>query len=273
MAPLKTELIKLSWYPVNLTSRLPGWLSAKSALVIDLDSRSILFSKNPDLQLMPASTTKIMTALVVLEDYSLDRMISVENPVFLGQVMKLEEGERITVKNLLYGLLIQSANDAAEVLASNFPGGRQAFIKKMNEKTKEFYLKDTTFVNPTGVEEYGHYSTVHDLSLLATVALENPLFQEIVSTKEIIVTDVTGKIEHKLENVNKLLGKVGGIKGVKTGWTESAGECLISFVERENHGIITVVLGSQDRFGETSHLIEWAFANHRWEATGTNQQQ
>lgn len=266
VAAQKSEFIPPSFYPINFTGRQPDWLSARSTLVIDLDSRAILFAKNPDWQLMPASTTKIMTALVILEAFPLHQVIRVEEPSWLGQVMRLKKDEEITVKNLLYGLLVQSANDAAEVLAANFPGGKTAFIKRMNQKADELYLQDTHFTNPMGVEEFGHYSTVHDLAILAAFALKDQTFREMVATEAITVSDVSGEIQHSLENINELLGEVRGIKGVKTGWTERSGECLVSFVEREGQQIITVVLGSQDRFGETRYLIEWAFANHQWQA-------
>ena len=262
----KSEFVLPSAYPVNFTHKKPDWLSAKSALVIDLDSRSLLYLKNPDQRLMPASTTKIMTALVVLEHYPLEKVLKVREPFLVGQVMELEANEEITVKNLLYGLLVQSGNDSAEILAENFTNGKSGFIQRMNQKAKELHLEETTFSNPTGIEAYDHYSTVHDLAILAAFALQNPIFKEIVATKAITVSNVTGEIQHPLENINKLLGKVRGIKGVKTGWTENAGECLVSYTERDERGIITVILASQDRFGETKHLIEWAFANHRWQS-------
>lgn len=239
---------------------------------MDLDSRALLYVKNPDLSLMPASTTKIMTALVVLERDRLNKTINVGKVYTVGQVMKLQPQEEITIKDLLYGLLVQSGNDAAMALASDYPGGVEAFVKKMNEKAKEIYLKNTTFTNPIGIEEYGHYSTAHDLTLLAAFALKNQEFQSIVATKEITVFDKSGKIKHVLNNVNQLLGEVEGIKGVKTGWTENAGECLIAEVERNNHQIITVVLGSQDRFQETKTLIEWVFANHKWQPIPATQE-
>lgn len=265
VAAEKAALVPPSFYPVNFTERQPDWLSSRSVLVIEPESRSILFQKNPDLRLMPASTTKMMTALVTLENYSLDQVLRTDSPFLLGRVMRLVPQEQITVRNLLYGLLVASANDSAELLAENFPGGRRAFIARMNEKAAELHLYDTHFVNPTGVEEWRHYSTVHDLVILAAEAFKNQTFQEMVGTRAITVSDVTGMISHPLENINELLGEVRGLKGIKTGWTEHSGECLISFVERDGHKIMTAVLGSGDRFGETRSLIKWAFANHQWQ--------
>ncbi len=252
-------------YPVNFTGQQTPWLSARSALAIDLNSKVIIFARNPDSQLIPASTTKIMTALVSLEQYSLDQVLEVKQAYPIGMVMELEQGERMTVKNLLKAMLVGSANDAAMVLAENYPGGLEKFIERMNQKAKEFYLDKTIFKNPTGVEDEGHITTAHDLLVLTSEAVKNDIFREIISIKKTKVWDITGEKEYELENINELLDVVPGLKGVKTGWTENAGECLVSWVERDNHNILTVVLGSQDRFGDTQNLVEWVFANFRWE--------
>ena len=257
-------ILSLSKYPINHTGVPAPFLSARSAIVVDLDSKALLFQKNPDLKLLPASTTKIMTALIALEEYDLDDVVTVNSVNVEGQTMELEFGEKITVENLLYGLLVQSGNDAAVALAQHYPGGEEEFIKAMNNKLKELNLHDTQFQNPTGLDNYGHYTTVHDLSLLSTQALKNDTFKKIVSTSNLTVTDVTGEIEHELETINDLLGKIPGLKGIKTGWTELAGECLVTYTKRNSREIIVVVLGSQDRFGESETLIDWSFTNHQW---------
>jgi len=252
-------------YPIHTGVPAPA-LFARSAIVVNVDSKATLFFKNPDTPLFPASTTKMMTAIIAREVYDLDQAITVPEGIeSIGQVMELEPGEKVTVENLLYGLLVASGNDAAEVLAQSGPEGREAFIDKMNEKAKSFRLEKTTFKNPSGIEDDGHVSTTHDLAILAAEFLKDPLFSKIVKTKAITITDESGQIGHELENINELLGKVRGLKGVKTGWTENAGECLVAYVERDGRKIITVVLGSSDRFGETEKLVEWAFANHSWQ--------
>ena len=252
-------------YPVHTGTPAPA-LSTRSAIVVDVDSKAVLYLKNPDQPFFPASTTKMMTAIVARQVYDLDQIITVPEDIeAIGQVMELEVDEKITVENLLYGLLIASGNDAAEVLAQSNPEGREVFIGKMNEKAKELRLEKTTFKNPSGIEEDSHVSTTHDLAILAAEFLGDPLLSKIVKTKAITITDESGQIGHELENINELLGKVRGLKGVKTGWTENAGECLVSYVERDGRKIITVVLGSADRFGETEKLIEWAYGNHQWE--------
>jgi len=257
-------LISASEYPFNHTGLPAPSLSARSAIIIDVNSKAILFQKNSDLKLLPASTTKIMTGLVALETYDLDDIVTIDTANGTGQTMELEVNERITVESLLYGLLVQSANDAATALAEFHPDGHDGFIVAMNQKAQDLHLFDTQFANPSGLDAYGHYTTVHDLSLLAAQAMENPIFKRIVSTQGITVSDVDNSIFHELEAINQLLGEIPGLAGIKTGWTELAGECLVTYTKRDTHEIIAVVLGSQDRFGETRQLIDWTFANHQW---------
>lgn len=252
-------------YPVNLYNTPAPYLTARSAIVIDPVTKNQIYIKNQNQRLLPASTTKIVTALVALDHFDLDKVITIDSVHQTGQTMKLVSGEKITVKNLLYGILVQSANDAATVLAQNFPGGEDAFIQQMNQKVKSLGLSDTNFTNATGLDAYEHYTTVHDLALIAVHAMENPTFQTMVSTTGITVTDTSQEITHDLNTINKLLGQIPGLLGVKTGWTELAGECLVTYTKRDNHAIITVVLGSQDRFGESAQLINWVFNNHRWQ--------
>jgi D-alanyl-D-alanine carboxypeptidase len=206
-----------------------------------------------------------MTGLIVLENYDLDDVVTIQSINGPGQTMDLEIGERITVKNLLYGLLVQSGNDAAAALAQFHPQGEKAFIAAMNQKAKDLHLNHTQFTNAAGLDTYGHYTTVHDLSLLAAEAMKNRTFKKMVSTQGVTVADVDNTIVHQLEAINQLLGEVPGLTGIKTGWTELAGECLVTYTQRNGQAIITVVLGSQDRFGESQALIDWAFANHSWE--------
>ncbi|MDP3998747.1 MAG: D-alanyl-D-alanine carboxypeptidase family protein [bacterium] len=251
-------------YPVKTTNAPPPDLTAGSALVLDLASSVVLYEKKPNTRFAPASTTKIMTALVALETYELDDVLTVKTAEKEGRIMYLQQGERMTAENLLYGLLVHSANDAAVTLAENYPGGREKFISAMNRKAKKLNMNNTHFENENGLEQESHYVSSIDLARLAAYALNNPTFLDIVETKKIAVMDVEQKEVHQLENVNTLLGKIPGLYGVKTGWTENAGECLVAVTERQGNKIMTVVLKSEDRFGETEKLINWAFANHRW---------
>lgn len=239
-------------------------ISAEGVLAIDLPSGISLYEKNPDASLLPASTTKIVTALVALDAYPLDQVIRVGNVRIEGQKMGLTFGEEMRVEDLLYGLLVFSANDAAEALAEGYPGGREAFVNAMNQKTADLSLENTSFYNPSGLDGNGHVTTARDLIRVSEVAMRNPEFAKIVGTREIIVSDISGKTLHHLTNINELLGKVPGVMGVKTGWTENARENLVTYIERDNHKVMIAVLGSQDRFGETKELIDWIFGNYRW---------
>lgn len=252
-------------YPQSDGTKIP-YHSARAVVIQDLESKTILYSKNPDMLTLPASITKVMTALVALDYWSdLDTIIEVKNEDrAIGQTIKLERGEQITIKNILYGLLVHSGNDAALALAENFPGGYTAFVSTMNKKAQELHLDHTTFKNPSGVEQYGHSTTARDLAVLAAYAMQNTIIAQMAQTKRIVITDITSSISHDLETTNELLGVIPGMIGLKTGWTTNAGECLVSFVERDGHQIVVVVLGSLDRFGDSTALINWAYAHHNW---------
>ncbi len=270
---LDFPFLSVANYPINFKEVPPPLLTARSVAVVDRDSSVLLYGRNEKLQILPASTVKIMTALVALDYYSLDQVLVVGKIDDLGQDIKLVEGEKMTFKNLLYGLLVASANDAALILPQNYPGGKVAFVQAMNQKAKDLNLKGTYFANPTGLDSDQEgkmltdfsYSTASDLAQLASLALKKEIILEIVSTQSITISDVNGKIFHQLGNINQLIGKFPGMKGLKTGYTEEAGECLVGYTERNGHGLITVVMGSQDRFGETVKLTNWVFDNFQWQ--------
>jgi D-alanyl-D-alanine carboxypeptidase (penicillin-binding protein 5/6) len=253
-------------YPVNRTGVLPGEeISATGIVIRDTDSGAFLYTRNENELLAPASTTKILTALVALEIYKPDDIVTVRSPANDGQTMGLVEGERITVENLLYGTLIHSGNDAAYALADFYPGGVGGFVEKMNQKARELGLTRSIFTNPVGYDDANHKMTPLDLARLASAAENNRTIAKMVAIPAITISDVTHTHFHSLKNVNQLLGKIPGVGGIKTGWTEEAGENLVTLVERNGHRIILVVLKSKDRFGETSKLIEWVFANFEWQ--------
>lgn len=246
-------------------------ISAEGVVAMDLDSGVALYEKNPDSAFLPASTTKIITALVVLDSYSLDAILIVPQKVGVdGQKMGLIAGEQMRVENLLYGLLVYSANDAAETLAQNYPGGRDAFISAMNDKARALSMNNSHFANPVGLDEDDQRSTARDLVRASEVAMRNPEFAKIVGTKQVYISDLSGRFNYNLKNINELLGVVPGVMGVKTGWTENARENLVTYLERDGHKVMIAVLGSQDRFGETKELIDWIFANYKWEPVVPN---
>lgn len=270
------SLPSIPLYPVSDGESAP-YTSARGIVIQDVGSKAILYARGADTPMIPASTTKIMTALVAREGWQdLESVITVQNEDrAIGQTIELQRGEQFTLHNMLKGLLIHSGNDAALALADNYcapsganggvgPCGYDAFVKAMNAKAKELNLDRTTYRNPSGIEQYGHVTTPRDLAVLSSVAVRDPVIAEIVSTKFTTVTDLSGQITHPLESTNELLGVVPGLKGLKTGWTSGAGECLVSYIERDGHEVIIVLLGSSDRFGETARLVDWVYSHHNW---------
>lgn len=239
-------------------------LSAQAVLALDTETGSTLYEKNSSGSLLPASTTKIVTALTAMDYYPDNLVLEVGKVKIVGQKMGLLEGEKIRVIDLLYGLLVFSANDAAEVLAANFPGGRDLFVTAMNLKASQLGVKDSFFTNPSGLDGNFQVTTARDLAKISENAMQNSTFARIVGTKQITVKSVDGKFAHRLSNINKLVGEVPGVLGVKTGWTENARENLVTYLERDGRKVMVVVLGSQDRFGETKELIDWIFASYEW---------
>jgi D-alanyl-D-alanine carboxypeptidase len=254
-------------YPLKKTDLDEPTLTATAAAILDRRSGVFLFTKNPRQRLLPASTIKMMTALISLEHFSPLEVLMVPAVSAEGQDMKLVPGELITVEALLYGLLVSSANDAAEVLAKNYPGGEAKFVKAMNEKAQSLSLKNSFFSNPTGLDNgLRSFSSAQDLAWLADQALENESFTRIVATKSLVLTDPQKRFAHYLYNLNRLLWTVPEVRGIKTGWTEEARECLVTLFNQGDHELIFVVLGSEDRFGETKKLIDWTQNNFNWQA-------
>jgi len=244
----------------------PPSITAESAYVIDLASGFVFYDKNSARELPPASATKIATALVSLCHYNLDDVLVVPPACsFRARVgeslMGLFSGERITVRNLLRGMLIASGSDAACVLAARHSGGESGFVGEMNEVASMLGLERTHFVNPTGMDAASHYSTARELTVLARKALANPTFREIVRTEEDNVASADGRRWHRLETTNKLLETMPGILGVKTGYTARAKEVFVFYFVRNGHEFLGAVLGSDDRFGDAQVLINWILSS------------
>lgn len=241
--------------------------TASAVYAQDLDLGFDLFSKDADRKVPIASTTKIMTAIIAEKYYQQDSVLTVPNLPALGVVgsnMGLVTGERINFRSLLYGMLLNSGNDAAFTLAESYPGGLDNFITQMNLETQILKLKNTHFDNPAGFDSPNHYSSAKDLAVITKEALNNNQLTKVFATKETTVTSEDGKIIHQLQNLNILLGK-NGVLGVKTGTTPEAKENFVGLVERDGHRVLTVVLGSNDRFGETDNLVDWIFNNYSWD--------
>lgn len=248
----------------NSNFQVAPQISAQSAVVIDAKTGEVFFGKNPNARLLPASTTKLMSALVALKNCSQSDQVTVGLVEKEPNSMGISTGDVVTVESLLYGMLINSANDAAFVLSYSCAPSTEQFVAQMNQEAKNLNMKNTKFTNPAGFDDQQEYSSANDLAKLAKVAVTNPLIFKIVSTKSKVVTDVSGNKTYYLESVNKLLGEVDGVEGVKTGQTQGALQVLISQTTRNGNTIIAVVLGSQDRFLESKNLIEWAYTNFNW---------
>ncbi len=242
----------------------PPVLTAVAALVEDLDTHDILFSKNPDKRLPIASTTKIMTALVASKHYSQEDILTVPPAATVsGSLMGIKVGEQLTFRSLLYGMLLNSGNDAAFALAGDYPGGVEAFVGAMNEEARKLNLQNTSFDNPAGFDSPNHYSSASDLAKITEIALENIQLSKVFDSKEMVVTSVDKTQVYYLKNLNILLGQ-NGVMGVKTGYTPDAKENFVGLVSRSGHRLLTVVLGSEDRFGETEKLMDWSYQNFIW---------
>ena len=251
--------------PVLVSSASFPVISAQAVYAVDVESAVALYEKNPDETLFPASTTKMITALVAMATFKMNQLLEVKSSSIDGQKMGLFPGEKMSVESLLYGLLVHSANDASEVFAQNYPGGREAYVDAMNKKAQELHAYNTSFVNPSGLDAVGQYTTAKNLARIGIYAMEIPEFAKIVGTESITVQSADGKSRHYLTNRNDLLGRVEGVLGIKTGWTENARENLVTYTQRDGHAIVVALLGSQDRFGESSELIEWIFNSYSWE--------
>lgn len=257
---------QVSKYPQKVTEEKAPEISASSAAVLDLESGTWLYEKNPNEKLRPASITKLMTALVSLDYYKIDQVLIVKRlPPAKGESeMMLKVGDKVSVQNLLYGLLVPSGNDAAYTLADNYPGGIENFIYSINKKAKELHMENTHFQNPSGLDTDNHYSSARDVALLTAAVLKNLLISKIVATYGITLIDATGQKFYPVKNVNQFLGYLYGADGVKTGFTDLAGECLVASVSRDGHRVISVVLKSADRFSDSAMLLEWAYRNFTW---------
>ena len=234
-------------------------VSARRAYVLDAVSGRELFVRNPDERSLIASTTKIMTALIVCEQCNvLDRMRIPKEAVGIeGSSMYLKEGEVLTLQELLYGLMLSSGNDAAVALAIYCGGTVEGFAELMNDKARNLGLTGTHFENPNGLDSPGHYSTARDLAKLAAYAMKNPIFYKTVSAKSVKVG------ERCLTNHNKLLWKLEGAEGVKTGFTKAAGRILVSSATRQGRRIIGVTIDAPDDWNDHCQLLNEGFARYQ----------
>lgn len=236
-------------------------IKAKAAILIDAQTGRVLFEQNSHLHLPMASTTKIMTALLTLEQEDLDEYFTVDpNAIRVeGSSMGLREGDLVTLRTLAYGMLLPSGNDAANTAAVKIAGSVREFSKMMNARAEEIGLQDTHFVTPSGLHDAAHYSSAYDMALLAQEALRNPDFAEICSSTQAAVEFGNPPQNRWMRNHNRLLGYYKGTVGVKTGYTQAAGRCLVSCAERDGVKLIAVTLCCQDDWNVHSKLFDRYF--------------
>ena len=255
-----------------LPSRIKGVadfkIEAKAALILDVGTDAVLYSKNSDQKMPIASLTKIMTALVVLENVDLNSVVTISKNAFDtdGRKDNLVVNEKIKAENLLKIMLIRSNNTAAVSLAEHSSGSVEEFVELMNQKAELLGLKNTKFSNPTGFDAEGNYSTAYDVAQLFDYVSDELLIWEILRTQKLSIDSLDGKIKHNLKNTNLLLGRLENITGGKTGLTDEAGQCLVLIIGDpiDNHQIVSIVLNAEDRFLETEKLVRWVFGSYRW---------
>ena len=250
----------------NTTNNIlyPSAINSRSCIIYDRNSHMVLYSKNENKTVKMASTTKIMTSLIIIENCDLSETVEVSKKSAStgGSRLGLKTGDKITIKDLLYGLMLCSGNDAAIALAEYAGEDVTGFVRLMNDKANQLGLKDTHYESPHGLDSDNHYTTAYELAVLTDYALKNKTFLQIVGTKNYTIT-INGYSKN-ISNTNELLGNLTGVYGVKTGFTNGANRCLVTACKRNNMDIICVVLGADTkrfRTQDSIKLIEYAFKN------------
>ena len=244
------------------TKAEPG-ISAQSAVVIETSGNRIIYQKNPHKKLPMASTTKIMTAICAIEAGNIDRTVVVDDRAVgvEGSSVYLAKGERLTVRDLLYGLMLHSGTDAAVAIACSVSGSVEDFAKLMNDTAVRIGAVNTHFDNPNGLDSDNHYTTAYDLALITSYGLKNADFAEIVSTYTATIPNGDKPYPRKLKNHNRLLKTYEGCIGVKTGYTRRCGRCLVSAAERDNKRLVAVTLNDGNDWADHSAMLDYGFDN------------
>ncbi len=242
----------------------PPHLGASAAILMDYRTGQVLYEQNGYRRRSPASTTKIMTAILALKYGNLNRIVrvSLHAAATPGSSMHLRAGQKYTLGDLLQGLLLRSGNDAATAIAETVSGTEAKFAVLMNQEAARLGARNTRFVNPHGLTIVGHYSSAHDLALLSRYAFHDPRFARIVGSKAAVATELSRGQKVLMRSTNRLLWYYPGIDGVKTGTTNAAGPCLVASASRNGWRLIAVVLNSPDRWGDAPALLDYGFANY-----------
>lgn len=256
------SLFILLSFSASLATTDPFPKAAKSYL-LTLQDRP-LWAHQPEKILPPASLTKVMTAIIVLKNAKPDDIVKVDRDSAMetGSRMGIRPGDRFYVKDLLSAMLIKSANDACHALADHVGGDEARFVSLMNKEALEMRLRNTHFENACGHDSPGHYSSASDILEMAERALKNPLFSKTVSIERMKVRTIDGRRAFLLRNHNKLIGRVPGVYGVKTGFTRGAGKCLITYAERNGKRVFLVLLNSPNRWRKAPEMLKKAFTQN-----------
>ena len=259
-------LLLICLFTSSLSALAAPDVSARACVVIEAESGRVLYQKNAQERLPMASTTKIITALVALEQGNREDVVKISSSAAgtEGSSMYLESGETMTLEELLYGLMLASGNDAAVAIAEHF-GGIDAFVTLMNEKAEQIGAKNSHFSNPNGLPDESHYSTAADMAKITAYALKNPDFARIVATKSYRIAGEGKAYPRSLTNHNKLLSMYDGCIGVKTGFTKVAGRCLVSAAKRNNMTLICVTLNAPNDWNDHSNLYDHLFDTYQIE--------
>lgn len=251
----------ITWINAVFAAVLPQ-VNAEAAVVMRASDKRVLYAKNPDSIMYPASTTKIMTLITALEQGDQDSIIVVSPKAAScdGSSLELRAGDRMLLREALYGMMLVSGNDAAEAVAENVAGSVPAFVRLMNDQAEKLGTIHTHFSNPHGLPDpVNHFTTAYDLALITVYGMKNPLFANIVSTRDYDVHFVSRASSTHTRNTNKLLATYMGANGVKTGFTNDAGECLVAAAKRNDVQLIAVVLNSETRWTDATRLLNYGF--------------
>ncbi len=258
-----TGVVFLSFMPrLVAAAPAPPNITAKSAIVIEASTGKILYEKKASQAMYPASTTKIMTLIAALEQGNMEDVLSVSTNAANteGSSIYLEAGERLKLSDILFGVMLHSGNDATVAVAEHISGSVEKFARLMTDKAKAIGAVRTNFTNPSGLPDPKHYSTAQDLAKITAYGYKNPLFREIVSTRHKTIPWNNKGYDRDLYNENKLLWRYEGADGVKTGYTDAAGQCLVSSAVRNNIRLIAVVLDSDQMWDDSQALLNFAFS-------------
>lgn len=240
------------------------YVDAKAAIAVDSENKTVLFEKNANTLIPIASTTKIMTTLVAIKYGNLDKQVEISkrSANIHGSTVGYKKGEKVSIRELLYGLMLRSGNDAAIAIAEGVAGNVDSFVNLMNEYAIEIGLSNTHYESPHGLDSENHYSTAYDLALVTAKAKENNIFNTIVSSKD--VDAKSNNFTRSYHNINKILYRISGANGVKTGYTGNAGKCLVSSVNLNGKDIVIVVLNCTPRWKETTKIFNYVKKNYEY---------